>query len=247
MPFPLAALAVAQFAAPLVTSLVQGGKAKRLSAQADKANAAIPLEDPQQAGFLSEVRRRQRALDAGTDPMTAARTRAINNAGFQTQMNVLRAQSGPGAVSNILRAQKGINAGLQDAGAQAASRADQYTGMIGNVIGDMSKRRYALQSYQRDKLAAEAAAMRQGANENLMAAIAAVPDVGMDMAYNSFLKGAQTGASAIPSGAAGAAGSAALRGPMLPQGPSVPWSDDEYSGQMPYGAYGRNKVRGYNY
>lgn len=237
MALPLAAIAAAQFVTPLATSLIQGGKARRLSSAADKANAQIPMEDPQQAAFLSEVRRRQKALDAGTDPMTAARTRAINNAGMQTQMNVLRAQAGPAGVSNVLRAQKQINAGLQDAGAEAAQRADNYTGMIGSLIGDMSKRRYALLSYKRDKLAAEAAMMRQGQQDNLMAAIAAIPDIGMNMAYDSYLKGVGQGTAAVPSSVGAAAAGAipgSARSAVAPG--ALPW--DPANDPMYYGVKG---------
>lgn len=166
---------------------IQGASAKKKAAAANRAAKAMPSEDPEQRWFLEMVKKRQKALDMGTDPMTAYRTKQVNNAGFQTQMNVLRASGGnsAGTVSNILRAQKGINTGLQEAGADAASRADQYTGMIGSAIGDMANWRRSLLTHERDKLAADAAYAQQAIDDQLAAGIAALPGVARGIGGNT--------------------------------------------------------------
>lgn len=195
---PLAILALASFVVPAVTSLVQGGKAKRLGKEVDSLNKKIPLVDPQQMEDLSAIQRRQRALEAGTDPMTAARMRAIQQAGAQVGTNLARASGGSGAtlVSNVLRAQNQTNAGIQEAGALASNRADTYQGMQTDIVRDMAQRKLGLLSYMRDVKAAEYAQARQGQQDNLMAAIGSLPNIGMGMAYDKYLGAQNTSAQA---------------------------------------------------
>jgi len=137
-------------AAQAIQAGVQGSKAKKQNALSDRLDSQIPLNDPVQQGFLNKLQRQEKFYRAGTDASTSFANNLTQQAGAQTQSNVLRA-GGPSATQNMLRSQGVTNRGLAANAAQAAGMADNMLGMQGNLINMMAQRRYDRMRYGRDK------------------------------------------------------------------------------------------------
>jgi hypothetical protein len=103
---------------------VKGGQEKKLREQYEAKEKSIPLQDPNQVAYLDKIRRNQKALAAGTDPMTTYRMQEARNRGQQTALNLMRSSGGStqALTSNILRANEGTNRAIAGAGADAFNR-----------------------------------------------------------------------------------------------------------------------------
>jgi hypothetical protein len=95
-------------------------------------------------------------------------------AGAQTQSNLVRS-GGPGIVQNLLSSQNVTQRNLAQAGALAAQGADRMLGMQGDLTNMMAQRRYDRQRYRRDLALMQGTQMQQDANNQMMSAIALLP------------------------------------------------------------------------
>lgn len=148
---------------------IQGGKAKKQNALSDRLDSQIPLNDPVQQTFLNRLNQQERYYRAGSDPNTALANRLTQQAGAQTQSNLVRA-GGPGTVQNLLSSQNVTNRGLAGNAAQAAGMADNLLGMQGQLTTLMANRRYDRQRYARDKALMQGQQYQQNSN-NLVSSL----------------------------------------------------------------------------
>lgn len=147
---PITGMAIANVGTALiggVSELLRSGSSNR-SARSSRADyeeqmGAIPLQDPMMVGLIGETRRRRRAFEAGTDPMTAYTQQQIGAQGAQTQANAVRA--GSRGVSDLLRVQAGTNRGLAESGARASQQANGMFALEGELVGVMADRAYRRQ------------------------------------------------------------------------------------------------------
>jgi len=154
--------------------LAQNSAANRKMGEWNQLDRAIPLNDPAQQSYLGRLERQERQYRAGADPSTALANRMAQQAGAQTQSNLVRS-GGPGIVQNLLSSQNVTQRNLAQAGALAAQGADRMLGMQGDLTNMMAQRRYDRQRYRRDLALMQGQQMRQDANNQMMSAIALLP------------------------------------------------------------------------
>lgn len=152
---------------------IEGGKAKKQNALADKLDKQIPLNDPVQQGYLNRLAQQERYYRSGADPNTGLANRLVQQSGAQTQSNLVRA-GGPGTVQNLLSSQNVTNRGLAANAAQAAGMADNMLGMQGNLVNLMAQRRYDRMRYGRDKALMQGQQYQQNSN-NFVSSILGTP------------------------------------------------------------------------
>ena len=160
----------------LAGGLVQNASADNQMRDWDRLDKQIPTYDPQQVAFMSRLKQQEKQFRGGTDPSTALSNRLAQQAGSQTQANLTRA-GGPGLVQNLLSSQNVTQRNNAQIGANAATQANGLLGMQGDLTNLMSQRAYDRQRYRRDIALANAQQTRQDANNQMMSAIGALPQV----------------------------------------------------------------------
>jgi len=174
MPIPLVAAGVAagvSAGTSAIMGAVQSARAKKLRGQAERF---IPSpEDPEVRSLLNQVRRKTRAIETGTDPVTAAGKKIISRNLSTTQGNVVRSASGdPRRVLEGLRRTSGD---ASDATARLMAStypASQYYTELGStLLNKISARKFDLKMSQRAQLLREAAEQKTAANKNIAGAI----------------------------------------------------------------------------
>lgn len=156
--------------------LAQNSAANRKMGEWNQLDRAIPLNDPAQQSYLGRLERQERQYRAGADPSTALANRMAQQAGAQTQSNLVRS-GGPGIVQNLLSSQNVTQRNLAQAGALAAQGADRMLGMQGDLTNMMAQRRYDRQRYRRDLALMQGQQMRQDANNQMMSAVSMLPGI----------------------------------------------------------------------
>jgi len=159
---------------------IEGGKAKKQNALADKLDKQIPLNDPVQQGYLNRLAQQERYYRSGADPNTGLANRLVQQSGAQTQSNLVRA-GGPGTVQNLLSSQNVTNRGLAANAAQAAGMADNMLGMQGNLVNLMAQRRYDRMRYGRDKALMQGQQHQQNSNNFISSMMGTVGDIARSM------------------------------------------------------------------
>lgn len=144
-------------------------EAKKMRKEYDAYERSIPEQDPGMVNLLGETRRRRRAFDAGTDPMTSYTQQQITNQGAQTQENAVR--SGRGNLGDLMRVQAGTNAALAQSGAYASRNSAALFEMEGNLVGAMADSLYNRQLFKANLLWYEYARKREDANRSTSAGI----------------------------------------------------------------------------
>lgn len=184
---PLTIMAIANVATQVIggtAELIRGGKSNRAAkgARADyeEQMGAIPLQDPAMVGLLGDTRRRRRAFEAGTDPMTSYTQQQIGAQGAQTQANAVRA--GSRGVSDLLRVQAGTNRGLAESGARASAQANNLFAMEGELVGAMADRAYRRQMSDAQMAWNEYAWNRENAGRQTQAGLGMILGIGADIA-----------------------------------------------------------------
>ncbi len=158
----------------LAGGLIQSSAADKKMGEWNQLDRAIPLNDPAQQRYLGRLERQERQYRAGTDPSTALANRMAQQAGAQTQSNLVRA-SGGGVIQNLLSSQNVTQRNLAQTGALAAQGADRMLGMQGDLTNMMAQRRYDRQRYRRDLALMQGQQMRQDANNQMTSAIGLLP------------------------------------------------------------------------
>lgn len=165
--------AIGSFAGGLAMNAAAGNKMKEF----ERRDAAIPLNDPVQQGFLGRLAQQERQYRGGVDPNTSFANRLTLQSGAQTQANLARA-GGPGVIQNLLSSQGVTNRGLAQNAAVAASRADDMLGMQGQLVNLMSQRRYDRQRYRRDLALMQGQQQQQNANNLMSGALTSLAQTG---------------------------------------------------------------------
>lgn len=158
----------------LASGLFQGQNAKRLEKQYQQAEANVQTTDPGQTAFLQRLRQQERNYRAGTDASSAFAAQQARNVGSTTQANLLRA-GGPGAVSNLLRAQAGTNNAMANIGAQASQGANQMLGLQGGIVDQIAQRNFMRQRERRNQAMERSVSARQNIQNMFSGALAMVP------------------------------------------------------------------------
>ncbi len=157
--------------AGLTTGIIQGQRAKKLTGQADKL--LPPAEDPETRNLLNTLRRKARAIETGTDPVTAAGRKIIARNVATTQGNIVRSSArDPRKVLEGFR-RTSVDAstatGRLAASTYPASRF--YTELRSNLLNRISSRKFDLSMSQRAQKLREAAEARSAANRNISGAL----------------------------------------------------------------------------
>jgi hypothetical protein len=186
---------------------IKGGQEKKKREEYEAKEKSIPLQDPNQIAYLDKIRRNQKALAAGTDPMTSYRMQEARNRGQQTALNLMRSSGGSTQTltSNILRANEGTNRAIAGAGADAFNRSLGLLEAEGTLVGSMADRAYRRQLSQARMLFAQYQNMKQDRVDQGNAALGSIGTIaggfsktggGQNAAGKSFggsPKGAQMG------------------------------------------------------
>lgn len=170
--------------------MVQSGAGARQMRESNRLDRQIPMDDPEQRGYLNRLARQERQYRAGTDPSTALANRLAQQSGAQTQANLARA-GGPGLVQNLLSSQNVTNRGLAQSAAQAAANADNMLGMQGQLVNMMANRRYDRMRYRRDLALMQGQQNQQNAN-NLMSGALSLAAQGTGANFNGILGNRRT-------------------------------------------------------
>lgn len=171
----------------LTAGLLMGADADKQRREYDRAERAIPLQDPAQVSLLDQVRRDRKALRAGTDPMTSYRLMEARNQGQQTAANIARNSGGStGALqSGLMRVNDSTNRAIAGAGAIASQRADNILNMEGSLVNSMADRLYQRQLSRANLIWGEYARRREDGNRQALAALGLLPQLGWKGAFAS--------------------------------------------------------------
>jgi hypothetical protein len=163
---------------------IKGGQEKKLREQYEAKEKSIPLQDPNQVAYLDKIRRNQKALAAGTDPMTSYRMQEARNRGQQTALNLMRSSGGStqALTSNILRANEGTNRAIAVAGADAFNKSLDLLAAEGTLVGSMADRAYNRQLSQARMLFAQQQQMKQARVDQGNAALGSIGTVSGSLA-----------------------------------------------------------------
>ncbi|HQX31427.1 MAG TPA: glycine zipper domain-containing protein [Flavobacteriales bacterium] len=232
---------------------IKGGQEKKKREEYEAKEKSIPLQDPNQVAYLDKIRRNQKALAAGTDPMTSYRMQEARNRGQQTALNLMRSSGGStqALTSNILRANEGTNRAIAGAGAMAEQRSDAWLAAEGTLVGSMADRAYRRQLSQARMLFAQQQQMKQARVDQGNAALGNMGTVaggfsktgGSGKSFGGAPKGAQMGSLTANS---------SYVEPTLGQQVSNPWrnggGDLGNNGQsMQWNNYGSGNSAWYNH
>lgn len=166
---PMTAMALASAGISLGSSLIHGGRARRLRKEYDEAERSIPYRDPMSVSFLDQVRQQRRAFMSGTDPIAAYARQQVREAIGQTQASMVR--SGRATPADLLASQLLGDKAVAAAGARSAQMGSSLLGMEGTLISSLSEREWRMRMARARRLWAEYAAAREGSNRNLMAGL----------------------------------------------------------------------------
>lgn len=153
-------------------------QANKLENAAAAAEKAIPMYDPHQLSLINEVDRTRRAFQAGTDPHTSSATRSLLQTGSTVGGNVLRA-GGPDVIQNLLRSQSATQQAIGKVAAGTAGAANDLLSLKGRLVDNAAERVYGQQRRRADDLLARAARSRQDANNNMLAGVPFLPQIGV--------------------------------------------------------------------
>lgn len=173
--------AVGTLAAGVLGQFAADGQQKA----ADAAVNAIPMYDPKQLSYMNDVQRTERAFRAGTDPNTTNAIRQAVQAGGQVGANLVRA-GGTDVFSNLLRGQAATQQAIGRYSAAAGAEANNVMNMRGRLVDNMAARVYSQQRMRADDLMAKVARTRQDANNNMLAAVPMLPQVGLKKSTTPF-------------------------------------------------------------
>jgi hypothetical protein len=169
------------------TSIAQGvgsaGRARKARGQFDRAEAAIPEQDPMQVAMLDTVRGQRKAFMAGTDPISAFTRQQSQNMVQQTQGNLGRI--GRGTTSDMLRAQRVGENAMGAAGARAAQTGVGLLGMEGTMTNALADRAFNTQWSRANRMWSEYARAKEDSNAQIMAGIGMLPDLALGNVKNA--------------------------------------------------------------
>lgn len=149
----------------------QNKEAKELYAQAQKLGA--PLEDPEMRSLLLGVKRKERALETGVDPISALGRKMASRGLATTQANIVRAGRGdPRAVmAGLTGATTGFYGGLSQLAATSYAGARGYTNLAAQLVGKISARKFDIQQYEKVQKMREAMEAKKTASRSIERAI----------------------------------------------------------------------------
>jgi len=151
--------------------LNQRSEARKLKGQAQKF---LPgPEDPEVRNFYNLIQRKARAIETGTDPVTAAGKKMIKQAQTTTQGNIVRA--GAGDPRKVLEGFKATTRGTGEAVSRLMAStypsSQYYTSLGGQILGKISSRKFDLKMSQRAQLLREAGEKETASSRNISGAL----------------------------------------------------------------------------
>jgi len=149
----------------------QGVKARRLRGEADKF---IPSpEDPEQRDLLNLIKRKARAIETGTDPVSAAGRKIIQKNLATTQGNIVRSSGGDSrkVIEGLSRTSDVAGDSTARLAASVYPASQYYTELGSNLLNKISSRKFDLTMSQRAQKLREAAEMKAASNKNISGAI----------------------------------------------------------------------------
>jgi len=151
--------------------LIEGGIKKR---QSDKA--APPLVDPLQAQLLQDLKRRQRAVQAGTDTLTQFNKSLISQQAAASRSAVMSAAGGNTAatIAALARINRGAGRNVSELLASQSQRDLQMQQLIGQTTNLISGRKLDLQRAAQMQKLAESTQATKDALGNIAGATARI-------------------------------------------------------------------------
>ena len=149
-----------------ITALQQSNEADKLFRQAKKLRPSDV--DPNQVLQLQEIKRKQKAIESGADPLTSLATKQIQTNLATTQGGLLRGSRGDARLLVEGLGRTNVAAGDEVAKLLAANagRTQFYEGLGYDVSKAISARTFDLEMLDWREKSAQATAMRQSANLN---------------------------------------------------------------------------------
>ena len=148
--------------APGVGTQVGAGLGGALGGVVGAASKDVPevqREDPAQAARLAEIDKTRRQISAGTDPLTQARVSQIQKAGETTKGQLAKFSGGDvgGTISSLLRAQRNIGQGANQAFTESQQRIPFFENLSTQLGNRIAQRKLELDINAQDQAKAEKA------------------------------------------------------------------------------------------
>jgi hypothetical protein len=144
-------------------------------AQRRKANSQFPdANDFQQVQLLEQLKRRQRAIETGTDTMSQYGKSMIEQEAAANRQAITQTTGGNVAstIAALARLNRGTGRNISELTAGATGRQMQMDNSIANLINLMSQRRLGLQRDRYYQTLAEAEQSKRSGMQNLMGGLA---------------------------------------------------------------------------
>jgi len=172
---PLVAAGLFSLGTAAIGAGVSGVQSMNARKRSTEANRFLPgSEDPESRNLLNMIRRKARAIETGTDPITSTGKRIIAKNLATTQGNLVRS-SGGGDSRKLI---EGFKASSKVAGesisklAASTYPASQYYTQLGtDILGKISSRKFDLLMSQRAQKLRESAELQSSANKNMAGAV----------------------------------------------------------------------------
>jgi len=122
-------------------------------------NQNVPMEDPNQVARLKEIQDTRKQISEGRDPLTKQRISSIKQAGETTKGQLGKFTGGDvgGTISSMLRAQRNVNQGTNQAFTQSQQRLPFFQNLESQLGTRIAQRKLELGIHSADQAAAESA------------------------------------------------------------------------------------------
>ncbi len=130
-------------------------------------------EDPEVRNFQNLIKRKARAMETGTDPITATGKKLIAKSQATTQGNIVRSAGGdPRRVLEGLKVTgKQTSDAISKLTASTFPASQYYTTAASNILGKISSRKFDLKMSQRAQALRESAEKKSASNANISGAL----------------------------------------------------------------------------
>jgi hypothetical protein len=162
---------IARGAAAPISMAVGLGQMIAGAAQKKKAEKLMPgMEDPEQRAELEDVKQRMASATSGTDAMTAANLRNVDQCTAQTQNAISRNTGGDvgGTVSAMLQSQRTGDASANQVYGQARQQLPYFMTMKNSMLNNIAQRKLELGLLKHNQVQAQAEANKKSGFGNLM-------------------------------------------------------------------------------
>ncbi len=170
---------------------VVGGVAGGISgANKKKANEmTLPLEDQTQIEIFNELKRKQKALEAGSTYQ--AQKDIINQAGYKTMESIVKITGGDvgATVAALSGAQKATGRSMNELFAEMSAEGLKLNVLMEGLVEKISNRKLQIQAYEKSQAMVAAAQQQQNLTNMAMAALANDSEENEENEFAKYIKG----------------------------------------------------------